>query len=270
MEETKSLYNLIKPSYVISQKKEETRVINSNDRLKKIEEQIAREKTMPVEGDFVDGLPAKVVEVKNPEDLLEEAELKKTQLLKDAQIQIDNMKEQANKELEKLKKEAYDVGFNQGRSQGKAQIEHVLAEKSAQLDQQAEVLAEDYKQKFDRMEGQLVDTILTVLDKVLHIQLTDKRNIVYRLVDDAIANVGSCKMFEVYVNDVNLVYIDEHMEDLKAKVGKDVTIEVIKDPTLSNEQCRIETNTGTYDCGFDTCYDNLVKDIKSLSIKVID
>ena len=63
----------------------------------------------------------------------------------------------------------------------------------------------------------------------------------------------------------------EAMDSLKApeiqeQVGNSKFIEGLLDTSLSEEQCRIETDYGTYHCGYDTYYKNLIKDIQTLSL----
>ena len=57
---------------------------------------------------------------------------------------------------------------------------------------------------------------------------------------------------------------DEFSDEIREIVGQKVAIEFVHDAKLKDDQCKIETSFGVFDCGIDTQLDNLLKDIKSL------
>lgn len=69
----------------------------------------------------------------------------------------------------------------------------------------------------------------------------------------------------IRVGEANLEFLRAHKEELQAKVGQDMTLDIVLDPLLDETQCMIETDGGLFDCGMDTQMRNLIKDIKSLS-----
>ena len=48
------------------------------------------------------------------------------------------------------------------------------------------------------------------------------------------------------------------------KVGEDVQIEIVMDPTLTESQCIIDADSGVYDCSLDVELDNLTRDLRSI------
>ena len=59
--------------------------------------------------------------------------------------------------------------------------------------------------------------------------------------------------------------IKSKKEEIQAKVGSDVGIDIIADPLLNDSQCIIETDGGIFDCSIDTELDNLIREIRALS-----
>ena len=49
-------------------------------------------------------------------------------------------------------------------------------------------------------------------------------------------------------------------------VGQNIQMDIVVDHTLSPGQCVIETDTGVFECGADTQIENLMKDIRALSM----
>ena len=72
------------------------------------------------------------------------------------------------------------------------------------------------------------------------------------------------KNFVIRVSDSNYKFIESHVADIKEKIGNDVTIDVVNDRNLEENDCMIETATGVYNCGIDMVLSNLEKDIRSL------
>ena len=54
------------------------------------------------------------------------------------------------------------------------------------------------------------------------------------------------------------------MYEIREIVGQKVSIEFVHDAKMQDDQCKIETSFGVFDCGIDTQLENLLKDIKSL------
>ena len=72
------------------------------------------------------------------------------------------------------------------------------------------------------------------------------------------------KNFVVRVAESNYKFIESHVADIKEKIGNDVSIDVVNDRNLEEDDCIIETETGVYNCGIDMVLSNLEKDIRSL------
>lgn len=253
--------NLLKYNY-IKNVGQEKRVINSNERI--------RAKIKEVSGDseqeFVSGLVAQSVEAeevnldleeynKMARSILEDAKNKSDKLLNDTYAKVAHIKEEASQQ-------GHAEGFKKGYDEGLAKAKE--AEQKAELHRQE--LERQYEQQIKDIEPKLVDTISTVFEKVFSIQFSDKKDIVLNIVRNAIEKIENSKEFTIKVPAENLQFVIEHKDELQEKVGQYVKIEIISDNTLHNSQCIIDTDSGVFDCSLDIQLDNLVKDLKSLSI----
>ncbi|MBR2402739.1 MAG: flagellar biosynthesis/type III secretory pathway protein [Lachnospiraceae bacterium] len=123
----------------------------------------------------------------------------------------------------------------------------------------------EYTSKRDNMEADLVDVILDVFNKVFHIQFDNKKHILMHLINDAILNIEGDRNFRIKVADSNVLFLENHREDILERVGHGIELEFIADSTMDGNDCLIETDSGVFDCSLGTQLENLIKDIRSLS-----
>ena len=128
----------------------------------------------------------------------------------------------------------------------------------------SQVLEAEYVSKREAMEQDLVDVILEVFNKVFHIQFDNKKHILMHLINDAILNIEGDRKFRIKVADSNVLFLENHREDILERVGHGIELEFIADSTMEGNDCLIETDSGVFDCSLETQLENLIKDIKSL------
>ena len=279
----KSLSNLVKHRFVVEDIKT-ARVINSNEKMSKI---IGKRNDM---NGFTQGLFAEQVEVSCDEDMVsDEEEVFGLKELMDenreeitgelpeetpqiSEISIDELREREADMLENIKQEALLEAENikqQAYEEGKRQAEEELAEMKDQLLKdttwERERLQGQYFTMMEEMEPQLVDTILSLVDDVLHVEIKDYRDIIIQLIKETISDSDSPKEMSIVVNDENYQMVKEELPALKEMVGEEVKLEIMKNGQLSNGECRIETEYGIFECGFDTQFRNLSNRLRVLS-----
>ena len=190
------------------------------------------------------------------DDILAEARAEAEQLLESARTEAAALKENA-------KAEGYKEGLAKGRES--AEAENVVLR--SELDKQRAALETEYQNKMDDMEPQLVSVVADIFEKVFLIQFAEKKEILLNLVRNAVNQIENSKEFLIKVPKENLQFIMDHKEELQESVGQYVSIEIISDNDLTDNQCIIHTDSGVFDCSLDIQLDNLVRDLKSLSIE---
>ena len=225
----------------VAPKQEGARIINSNAIVaQKIEEMAKKMREQAgTEVDFTDGF-SQGLGAENVEAILEEP-------------QVDPI-EEAKEEAERILSEA------------KAKADAEEQEMQRHLQQLEESLNTDYRNKLQHMEQQVVEVVVHVFEKVFHIQFDDKTEILLSLVSDAIMGIEGSKDFRIRVAEVNFEFMENHRHELEERVGEDISLEMIADPMLEENQCMIETDSGIFNCSLGVQLENLIKDLKSLSI----
>lgn len=218
------------------------------------------------------------------EAIIAEAKLRAKEALDSANMQADAMKTQAvaNGQEEGLKK-GYDEGFARGYDEAShsfdakkqecedavqraaSDVENMKAQVSEARAESERVKAECAAREED-MEGRLVAVICDIIDKMFGIEFSDKSEILLHVVDHVITENPGSHEYLIRINEENYPILDDNREMLKEKVGQGVEIDLIKDPLLTNDQCMIETDGGVFNCGMDVQLNNLLNDLKALSL----
>lgn len=268
--------NLYKQKNVVSHAANK-RVINSNEIVaEKMEELAQKASAAKASGaehnSFVAGLKLESVDVVlkeeevSPEEAYQELEAKAAELIKRAKIKAESIDAQAVLQAEKLKQQAKDSGYADGFSAGKADAKAELEIMRQDLEAKQAVWLENYSQKLEELEPQLVKVISDIFEKVFHVQFDDKKEILLYLIQNTILGIEGTKDFLVRVGSDDYRFLEEHKNEIEKHVGKAVNMEIMADSTITDGQCVIETDSGVFDCGRDIQLENLIKALQSLSL----
>ncbi len=272
-----SLSNLFKQRYVINLENEKV-VINSDDKymantggqqmdsLSFPAVEIAPDSEEILDG-FLAGLNAEEVYVEpqpTPEEILEEARQEAERILAEAGAKAAQMENEASHHAELLYEQKRQEGYNQGVAQIQAELEAEKSKLQSEYEALSNSLQEEYETKLDTLEEDIVDVMIRVFYKVFHVQFDNKKQILLHLIKDTLLGIDAGKVFNIRVAEANFKFIESHVADIKEKIGNDVSIDVINDISLEDNDCIIETETGVYNCGIDMVLNNLEKDIRSL------
>lgn len=288
--------NLLKSGYVI--KKEETRVIDSNDliasKLSRLSETLeaetdAEDEFVPAE--FTEGLNAEQLEMllnDNPdadesdedyEDasgegnvihadkaaMMEDIRREADELMEDARREAQEILDSANSEAELIRTSSREQGYSEGYEQGHSEGLKVIDEKTRELEDKERELNVEYEKKLEEMEPLLVDTITDIFEHIFHVSLSSNREIMLNLLHDTVRNVEGGKNFIVHVSKSDFEYINDRKDQLTDGLGSTDTIEVIEDLTLHQSECFVEAEGGIYDCGIGTELELLKKELMLLA-----
>jgi flagellar assembly protein FliH len=259
------------------------RVINTNDKVAekvralmnaqyeaKRQEQLTQaaedgDKTI---GEFTEGILAHEVELAPLEDIDYRAQAREeaSQIIDEANAEAVRIRDHAAKEADTMKELAKKDGYDKGYADGCAKAKEEAEARGRQLDARETDLQNRYDRAMAELEPKLLDTILTVFDEVFRMQFSGKREMLLSLVQNALRGIRETRQYKLRVSEEELPFLREHKEELQEQVGEEMTIEIVMDPDLKKSQCIIEADSGVYDCSLDVELDNLIRDLKSISI----
>lgn len=266
--------NLFKP-WSVQTETREARVINSNALMAEYLEKNAKQHVAePEEGktsegseEFTEGLfrdEVTVVKAEPEVDYVALAKEEAEQILADANMKAEELINQANAQVAQIQEAAKNKGYEEGKAMQESELSALRAELEETFRQKSEALEQDYCEKRENMERDLVDVILNVFNKVFHIQFDNKKHILMYLIDDAIMNIEGEKRFRIKVAPGNVLFLENHKEEILDRVGHDIELEILSDSTMDGNDCIIETDSGVFDCSLGAQLENLIKDIRSL------
>ncbi|MEG0805162.1 MAG: FliH/SctL family protein [Lachnospiraceae bacterium] len=269
---TRSLPNLWKQQFVVTDR-QNSRVINSNNNQKLTD--LKQKKNLHVhstestnekkEEGFVEGLTGEKIQIQTQEDVMQEAVKQAELVLSESKRQGEQLLKDAESRAEQVRMRAMEIGNREGQQAA----EEMLMQKEEKLnkefsDKQAQMKAE-YDQKFNEMETQLVDAIISVFDKVMHTDFERQREILLHLVTDTIYEIESGKELRLHINAEDADFLRSNMDKIQEQAGKNCSIEVLVDASIAPMGCTIETDHGLFHCGLDVQMKHLMEDIRALS-----
>lgn len=267
--------NLLKYNHVVV-KNEDKHVIDSNELLKNIlsakknttSGNSFAEKSIPDPDGFVRGIDAARVE-KLISDEEGQQDDNNAGILEDARKQAEDILEDAKKQAEDILKDAKENGYKEGYEKGtiesKQKSDDLQTKLEADYKSMSEKLQNEYDEKYQVMESELVDTLMEVFSKVTLTIAEDKKDLVLLLIQRTLKDADANKDFLIRVSDVDYGFVMNSIDKLYDCVSLDSKIEVVRDNTLKKNQCIIETDAGAFDCSLDIQLEGLISEIKLLS-----
>lgn len=268
---------MYKQKYVVTNG-DGTRIINSNvlvaERMEQLEKKLQNTHLQqPNEDGFVAGLNLEAVEVVpkeeniSIEETLGKASAEAEFILENARRQAEKTLEEVEQQAQKLLEQAKEQGYHQGLQEGRKKAQEEQEVFYQQMEDERQSMQDAYRQKVEELEPQLVDVIVDVFEKVFHVQFDDKKDILIYLIQNTILGIEGTKDFQIKVGIEDFKFLGNHMNEIREQVGQAANIELMADGSMKDGQCMIETDSGVFDCGRDVQLENLIKALRSLSLK---
>ena len=221
---------------------------------------------------------------KQAEEIKQQAEDLKVQSEKQAQETLDkataeaekiveDTKQEAKELLEKVQKEGYDAGYNDGKEKGikdgKEKIEDELAKIVKQTNEKAQKTLRDAKELtadyFIRAEDDIVKIVIMAIEKILPQHFLDAPQVILPVVREAINHVRDQKEIVIHVEPFSYDLILMARSEFKSMLTDGTAnIEVVSDDALQPGDCVIETPNGGVDARLSTQLGMIKKAVKSV------
>ncbi len=204
--------------------------------------------------------------------------------LKEAQVQADILKQNAEKEAEDIRREAqaeidalkekarqagHDEGFAEGKQDGLKQAQEDMknslddaAKQATKLLKDAQIASEDYVQ---RSEEEIVSIAMAVVEKVLPQHFIDAPQVVLPLVRKALEKVKDQSKIIVHVAPVNYDMVLLARDEFRTMLtGADAVLDVHADDMLEPGDCVIETPNGSVDARLATQLEQIKEAVREV------
>ncbi|MBQ1193022.1 MAG: hypothetical protein IIX45_02755 [Lachnospiraceae bacterium] len=204
------------------------------------------------------------------ENILENAKKMAEQIVADAKIKADSIVEEGMKKAGENMRKAVEEGKNKGYAEGVELGERELESRKEELEQYRLKLDREYDDRIKKMEPELVDVLLKIFSEVTKVLAVDKKDLILALVNSVMSGTEVSKNYIIKTNREDAQFLRDNKDRIQGSVGRDITIEIVEDPTMKRNQCLIDTDLGIYDCSLDIQLENLIDNIKILACSSVD
>ena len=163
-------------------------------------------------------------------------------------------------ERSKILNEAQTTGYEEGRVRAMQEVDGLREELARKIREQEE----DYEQKLDRLEPDIVELIMGIVHNLTGVLLDERRDIILHIIRHNMLGIENSTSFIVRVSKDDYDFLNSRKQELINELQGN-KIEIIADPMLKRAQCTIETDTRIIDCSLDVQLKNLTSDIKMLA-----
>lgn len=270
--------NLVKSRNIVCATTD-TKIIDYNalisEKIMKLQETMSNSTAVGGNLEFVGGLNAEAVEelledTEETQENIEEATETAKQIIERANEDAKAIIARAKDESDIIRADNAEIGRNEGYEEGRKKASEEAEELRKAIEDEKLQMEIEYNQKLNEMEPLLVDTILTVFERVTHVLSEDKKDLVLQLVNDVLTKTEISKEFLIRVSREDYKFMIDNREQITGVVSKKVHIEIVEDPTFKRGQCMIESDSGIYDCSLDIQLENLISTIKTMACMVSD
>lgn len=184
-----------------------------------------------------------------------------------ARSTADEIISEVRLEAEKIREEAYQAGFSQGRVEGIDQgyregIALAQEEASAIRGQAMEVLDQAEKirrQTMGAMEQEVVDLAREIAERLLSAQLALDPQTVVNIAAESLRLVADRLNVVLYINPADLELFESKKGELQGLLPAKAELKVVTDRSIRPGGCRVETEQGKVDATLEKRMEELIK-----------
>lgn len=188
----------------------------------------------------------KIIEEANQQanNIIEEAR-------RQAEIDADNIKKQAQEEMdikaEEMYKEMIDKGYQDGIEKAQKDCEVIKQEAQDILDS----AKQERKDTINSLEQEIINFILDTTQNILTTSFSFNPSIISLLIKKGLYSIKEIKNLKVFVSENNYEFVEQNKQKIFETDTDKNNIEIIKDTSLKDTDCSIETDIGTIQCNID-------------------
>ena len=243
------LPKVIKKSKPLEEKKE------VNENVKK--ENIRQEKVMPK--------PEELITEKEKQEILAKyMEEEKEKVLAKC---IEEARKKSELFFEEEMKKAYDEGVKKAEQDVQAFMQEAEIKANEIILEATEIkqkAIDEYKASCANLEPEVIALSLDIAQKILNKEIKDAGDYILNIVKDAMDKISSKKDITLKVSEKDYTVIIGNMDIMLAKVQGFGDVNVIKDLSLDDGSCIVETEYGIIDGSLKTRVEQVKKEIEKM------
>jgi len=177
------------------------------------------------------------------EELMEAAQQQAGEILLQAKSQAQDLVEKSQREIELLKDQAYQAGFEQGYQEGLHKAEEAAASLRQQAGQIIESLLKEREQAWKKYEKDIIELVILLTEKVIGTVAENKPEAIKNLVKKVLKETGEAEKLTVKVNPVHIPFLT--VADIQPKDKPGSKIMILEEPSLQPGECIVVSENGS-------------------------
>jgi flagellar assembly protein FliH len=188
---------------------------------------------------------------KKASHILERTKQEAEKILHQVFLQKENIINNAKKEVEKIKKEGYNAGFEEGLKKG-FQDEQITNIKNTLKS----ICEEIHSKKQELLSQKLFDSLLEyafmVAKKIIKAELKINKEVVIENLKSAVQLIVKKHQLQVFINPQDYEVIQKFIPDLKKIFTEIEQVELFSDENISGGSCMVKTRESIIDADINT------------------
>jgi len=176
--------------------------------------------------------------------------------------------EEARKKSELFFEEEMNKAYDEGMKRAEQDSQRIIEEANKRADEMvleaAEIkkkAIEEYKTGVTDLEPELVALSLDIAQKILNKEIKSDSEYIQEIVKDAMDKVSSKRDVILKVSEKDYAVISKNMDKMLAKIEGFGEVNIVKEASLIDGSCIVETEYGTIDGGLKTRKEQIEKEI---------
>jgi flagellar assembly protein FliH len=193
------------------------------------------------------------------EEILKKARITAEKMMNDAQLNlqkssqhIEQLKIAFETEKEALSETARQQGFQEGMRQGHQEANVRFKEFIDEAKAITDMAKADYIKQVEQSEETILKLGLKIAEKILHVELTDKKESFVQIVKHAIKEVKDFSDINIIVHPHMFELVSQQKDELKALFTTDKKLYIYPSEELQETSCMIESSFGRIDASIDS------------------
>ncbi len=188
-------------------------------------------------------------------EAIEEANIEADKIIQkaieEANIEAENIIKQAMEEMNIKAKDLYDDSFSKGYEEGKIKAEQECISMKEEA-QNIVIQAEKEREKtIKNLEPEIINFIIDTTQNILTKSFEFNPSIISLLIKKGLLLIKEIKNLKILVSENQYEYVNENKDNILNIDTDKNNIEIIKDSSLNDTDCIIETEIGTIQCNVD-------------------
>lgn len=162
---------------------------------------------------------------------------------------------QSEQEANELKNKAYEEAYEEAINNAKSEADNIIKEA-----EKFKLQADDYKQELIKnIEPEIIELIVSILDNLIEVEKDINPDLISILIKNGLNKSSTTGDIIVHISEADYPRINKQM--ILSSMDEMANVSFVKDPTLKKSACIIETPLGNVDCGLDTQYSSLRRNL---------